>query len=93
MKYVALIMAALLLPLAADAQALREATPQQQLLTTCRYEADAREMKGNEKSRFVSTCLAEGRQRQVGIQKECNAEARGKTGDARRAFMHECSRR
>jgi hypothetical protein len=93
MKHVASTMAASLLALAAQAQALHEVTPQQQLLTTCRYEADVREMKGDEKNRFVSTCLAEGRRRQVEIQKECNAEARGKTGDLRRAFMFECTRR
>ena len=93
MKHVASTMAASLLALAAHAQALHEATPEQQLLTTCRYEADVREMKGGEKNRFVSNCLAQGRLRQLGIQKECNAEARGKTGDVRRAFMFECTRR
>ncbi|MDB5957495.1 PsiF family protein [Ramlibacter sp.] len=94
MKRTAIALAAMLLATAVQAQQLRrEPTPQQQLMTTCRYEADTRELKGSEHNRFLGACLAAGRQRQQKVMQECNAEARGKTGEARRAFISECSRR
>ena len=93
MNTVALTLAGACALASCQAQVRREPTPQQQLLTTCRYEADVREMQGNERGRFITTCLAQGRQREREILKECNLEARGKGGDARRAFLSECSRR
>ena len=94
MQKIALTFALAALAATAQAQQIRrEPTPQQQLATTCRYEADVRDLKGSEKNRFVNGCLVAGRRREAEVLKECNAEARGKGGEARRAFMNECTRR
>ena len=70
----------------------KEPTPQQQLTTTCNAEAHYRELKGQDRSRFVSACLAEGRKRQGEVMKSCNEAAQYKKADERRKFMAECQR-
>ncbi len=93
MKTIATAIAAACLALAGHAQALREVTPQQQLTTTCHYEADARELKGRDKDRFFTDCLAAGRRREQEVLAQCRLESRSKPALQRRAFMNECSRR
>jgi len=93
MKTVAFPLALAGLALAAHGQALREATPQQQLMTTCRYEADARELKGDDKGRFITACLTTGRKREQEVLARCRLESRSKAALERRAFMNECARR
>jgi hypothetical protein len=75
------------------AQATREATPQQQLVTTCNAEAKYRELTGEDRNRYISGCLASGHKRLQEVMKSCNAQARGKGGDERRKFMTECLKR
>ena len=93
MKPIALTLAAAVLGACAQTQAVREATPQQQLMTTCRYEAAARELRGKDKDRFMTTCLANGRRREQEVLAECRLESRNKPALQRRAFMDECYRR
>jgi hypothetical protein len=76
-----------------QAQPARDPTPQQQLVTTCNFEAKNRDLSGSERGRFVSNCLAEGRRRQQEVLRACNAEAQGKMGEDRRRFMLECVKR
>jgi len=93
MKTIAFALAGASLVLAAQAQAVREATPLQQLMTTCRYEAQARELQGRDKEHYIVTCLAAGRRREQEVLAQCRLEARSKPALQRRAFMDECSRR
>ena len=93
MKIIALTLAAAVLGACAQAQAVHEATPLQQLATTCRYEADARELRGKDKDQFIATCLADGRRREQQVLAECRLESRYKPALQRRAFMNECYRR
>ena len=93
MKTIALTLAAAVLAACAQAQAPREAAPLQQLTTTCRYEAETRELKAAEKERFIAACLADGRRREQEVLTQCRLESRSKPALERRAFMNECSRR
>jgi hypothetical protein len=75
------------------AQVHRDPTPQQQLQTTCNYEAGARELQGEEHRKFVNACMAQGRERQQQVLNTCRLESRAKQALERRAFMEECIRR
>ena len=74
---------------AADAPA-KAPTAQQQKMTTCNAEAKTKELKGDERKAYMSSCLGDGRKRQQERMKACNADATGKKGDERKAFMSEC---
>ena len=65
-------------------------TAQQQLMGTCNAEAKTKELKGDERKAYMSSCLGDGRKRQQERMKACNADATGKKGDERKAFMSEC---
>ena len=64
-------------------------TAQQQLMGTCNVEAKAKELKGDERKAYMSSCLSDGRKRQQERMKTCNLDASGKKGDERKAFMSE----
>ena len=63
---------------------------QQQLMGTCNAEAKTKELKGDDRKSFMSSCLSDGRKRQQERMKSCNVDATGKKGDERKAFMSEC---
>ncbi|MFG5779719.1 PsiF family protein [Comamonas sp. J-3] len=65
-------------------------TAQQQLMGTCNAEAKTKELKGDDRKSFMSSCLSDGRKRQQERMKSCNVDATGKKGDERKAFMSEC---
>ena len=65
-------------------------TAQQQLMGTCNTEAKTKELKGDERKAYMSSCLSDGRKRQNERMKSCNLDATGKKGDERKAFMSEC---
>jgi hypothetical protein len=93
MKHIVLAVAICLPGCGGPAQVVRDTSPQEQLVTTCNYEADVRQVQqGPERSRFVSTCLAQGRVRMQEVLKDCNALARTRTGRQREEFMRQCVR-
>ena len=84
--------------LAGSALAANEATAptaQQNKMKTCNADAKAKELKGDERKAFMSSCLsakADGRAAQQNKMKTCNADAKAKDlkGDERKAFMSSC---
>lgn len=66
----------------------KELTPQQKLMGTCNKEATG--LKGDERKKKMSTCLADGRKRQQEVMKACAAENKGKKGDAYKSAQKEC---
>jgi len=77
------------------------ATDQQNKMTTCNAEAKTKELKGDERKKFMSECLsakpapapaAETGTPQQNKMKTCNADAKTKDlkGDERKKFMSEC---
>ncbi|GAB3651754.1 PsiF family protein [Ramlibacter alkalitolerans] len=93
MKQTIVVLALAASSVAAPAQKIREASPQQQLVTTCNAEAKYRELTGESRNRYISGCLSNGRKRLQEVLMACNAQARGKGGEERRKFMDECLRR
>ena len=79
----------LLLGISAAALAA-DATAQQNKMTVCNKQAG--EMKGDERKKFMSSCLK--KDASAGTQqdkmKDCNVAATGKKGDERKAFMSQC---
>lgn len=74
---------------AAHAQApAKELTPQQKLMGTCNKEATG--LKGDERKKKMSTCLADGRKRQQEVMKACAVQNKGKKGDEYKAAQKEC---
>ena len=78
------------------------ATDQQNKMSTCNAEAKTKELKGDERKKFMSECLSakpaaaasapqEGSTQQNKM-KTCNADAKTKDlkGDERKKFMSEC---
>jgi hypothetical protein len=53
-----LLTAVLALPLAAHAAEGKKPTPQQEKMAACSKEASARQLKRDERNRFMSTCLS-----------------------------------
>jgi len=77
------------------------ATDQQNKMTTCNAEAKTKELKGEDRKKFMSECLsakpapeaaAETGTPQQNKMKTCNADAKTKDlkGDERKKFMSEC---
>lgn len=76
---------------AADAPAAGASAPtkQQSKMATCN--AEAKDMKGDERKAFMKDCLSTNKQeKQQTKMKTCNAEAKDKKGDERKAFMKDC---
>lgn len=71
---------------AADAK--KELTPQQMLMGTCNKEAAG--LKGDERKKKVSECLADGKKRQQEKMKACAAENKGKKGEEYKKAQKEC---
>jgi hypothetical protein len=96
-----LIAACLALPLAAvaadeqKATGKKEMTPQQQKMASCNKEAGDKKLAGDERKKFMSTCLsADGGKKMTQQEKMtyCNKEAGDKklAGDERKKFMSSC---
>ncbi len=89
-----LIAACLALPLAAHAAEEKKLTPQQEKMSACSKEAAAKNLKGDERKAFMSTCLsakpaaASQQEKMTACNKE--AGARNLKGDERKAFMSKC---
>lgn len=74
------------------------ATPQQEKMKTCNADATAKNLKGDERKAFMSTCLsnkpaaepAKPLTAQQEKMKKCNADAAGKSAADRKAFMSSC---
>lgn len=74
------------------------ANSQQDKMTSCNAEASSKQLSGDARKSFMSTCLSnkpaaapKGNSQQEKM-KSCNAEASGKQlkGDARKSFMSSC---
>ena len=61
---------------------------QQSKMASCN--ADAKDMKGDERKAFMKTCLSNKPASQQSKMKTCNADAKGMKGDERKAFMSSC---
>ena len=90
-----LIAACLALPLAAmAADDKKELTPQQQKMATCNKEAGEKKLAGDERKKFMSTCLSGDAKKMTQQEKmtHCNKEAGEKklAGDERKKFMSSC---
>jgi hypothetical protein len=96
-----LIAACLALPLAAvaadekAATQTKELTPQQQKMASCNREAGDKKLAGEERKKFMSTCLSAGGGKKVTQQDKmtsCNKEAGDKklAGEERKKFMSSC---
>ena len=72
------------------------ATAQQNKMTTCKADASAKALKGDERKAFMSNCLkakpATAATTQQDKMKTCNATAgtQALKGDARKTFMSDC---
>ncbi|MDR0279406.1 MAG: PsiF family protein [Paucimonas sp.] len=68
------------------------ATVQQEKMKTCNADATAKELKGDERKAFMSTCLKAKPATQQDKMKTCNADATTKAlkGDERKTFMSDC---
>ncbi len=96
-----LVFTALFLSLALIAGGASAATDQQSKMGTCNAEAKTKDLKGDERKKFMSECLSakppapaasEAGTPQQNKMKTCNADAKTKDlkGDERKKFMSEC---
>ncbi len=85
--------------LAGSAWAQEKQTAQQERMKSCNAQAGKKELKGEERKAFMSSCLSadgkKGDQKMTAQQqkmKSCNAQASKKAlkGDQRKAFMSDC---
>jgi hypothetical protein len=85
----------LTLPLAAlAADEKKELTPQQQKMATCNKQAGEKKLAGEERKKFMSTCLSGDSKKMTQQEKmtQCNKEAGEKklAGEERKKFMSSC---
>jgi hypothetical protein len=90
-----LIAACLALPLAAvAADEKKEMTPQQQKMASCNKEAGDKKLAGEDRKKFMSTCLSGDSKKMTQQEKMtfCNKEAGDKklAGEDRKKFMSSC---
>ncbi len=90
-----LFAACLALPLLAHAaDDPKKLTPQQAKMAACNKEAGEKNLKGDERKKFMSECLAAAKLTQQEKMAVCNKRAGEKNlkGDDRKKFMSECLR-
>ena len=94
-----LVFTALSLSLVLIAGGVSAATDQQSKMGTCNADAKTKDLKGDERKKFMSECLSakpapaeEAGNPQQNKMKTCNADAKTKDlkGDERKKFMSEC---
>ena len=85
-----LVLMALALPLAASPVLAQEKAPskQQNKMGECNKEAG--DKKGDDRKKFMKSCLSDKKTKQQEKMKSCNKDATGKKGDERKKFMKEC---
>ena len=97
-KLITLMALGLTLAMGTAHAADEKATPQQNKMKTCNADAKTKDLKGEERKKFMSECLsakpaaAEGAATQQNKMKTCNADAKTKDmkGEERKKFMKEC---
>lgn len=90
-----LLAACLALPLIAHAaDEKKKVTPQQEKMAACNKEAGEKNLKGDERKKFMSACLSAAKKSQQEKMTACNKQAgeRNLKGDERKKFMAECLR-
>ncbi len=89
-----LLAACLALPLAGHAAEEKKPTPQQEKMSACNKEAAAKNLAGEERKKFMSSCLSSkpAASSQQDKMTTCNKEASAKNlkGDDRKKFMSSC---
>lgn len=93
MRKTLLFAACLALPLSGFAADEKKMTPQQEKMASCNKEASAKSLKGEDRNKFMSTCLsAKATPTQQEKMTVCNKEASAKNlkGDDRKSFMSKC---
>ena len=88
----AIVLAAGVGLVAAPAFAADAATPnpQQERMKTCNEDAARKELKGDERKKFMSDCLSAEKKADDNRMAECNTKSKGMKGDERNKFMSEC---
>ena len=87
----ALLAAPLVVGAADDA---KKPNPQQNKMASCNKEAGEKNLKGDDRKKFMSECLSAAKQTQQDKMTTCNKQAGEKAlkGDDRKKFMSECLR-
>lgn len=88
-----LIAACMLLPLAVHSAEEKKPTAQQEKMSMCNKEAKEKNLAGDERKKFMSTCLsASASASQQEKMKTCNADASTKNlkGEERKKYMSSC---
>ena len=68
--------------------ALAAENAQQERMKSCNKEAA--DKKGDERKKFMSTCLSDKKKAADSKMGACNTKSKGMTGDARKKFMSDC---
>jgi hypothetical protein len=90
-----LLAACIALPLVAHAaDEPKKPTPQQAKMAACNKQASEKNLKGDERKKFMSECLSAAKKTQQEKMTACNKQAGEKNlkGDERKKFMSECLR-
>ena len=77
---------------AQDRKAAGKKTPtaQQQRMADCNKDAGDRSMKGDERRKFMASCLKDKQKAQQDRMTRCSADAKGMKGEERKKFMSGC---
>jgi len=76
---------------AAAMPALAAENAQQERMKTCNKEAG--EKKGDDRKKFMSTCLSDKKKADDNKMAACNTKSKGMTGDDRKKFMSDCMKK
>ncbi len=68
--------------------ALAADNPQQERMKTCNQEAG--DKKGDERKKFMSTCLSNKKKESDNKMASCNTKSKGMKADERKKFMSDC---
>ena len=71
--------------------ALAAENAQQERMKACNKEAG--EKKGDDRKKFMSTCLSDKKKADENKMATCNTKSKGMTGDDRKRFMSECMKK
>ena len=71
--------------------ALAAVNAQQERMKACNKEAA--DKKGDDRKKFMSTCLSDKKKADENKMATCNTKSKGMTGDDRKRFMSECMKK
>jgi len=71
--------------------ALAAENAQQERMKACNKEAG--DKKGDDRKKFMSTCLSDKKKADENKMATCNTKSKGMTGDDRKRFMSECMKK